>query len=68
MCRIPIFTWGFDRSKTVASPLTPFWSLPKICWIGLTPLCCRNASRAVRNSGATEREKEGIVTSNNERS
>ena len=59
---VPILTWGFDRSKTVASPRIPFASLPKTCCIGLTPFCCRRASRLVRSIGANERVTTTILS------
>ena len=59
---VPILTWGFDRSKIVASPRIPFASLPSTCSTGLTPLCCRTASRLVRSMGANERVMTTILT------
>ncbi len=52
---IPILTWGFERSNTVASPRTPLGSLAKTFCTGLTPRCCRSASRVVRRNGASDR-------------
>lgn len=59
---VPMLTWGFDRSKTVARPRIPFASLPKTCCTGLPPLCCRTASRLVRSNGANERVMTTILS------
>lgn len=58
---LPILTWGFERSKTVASPRIPLASFQKTCCTGLTPLCCRRASRLVRNIGANDRVTTTIL-------
>lgn len=58
---IPILTWGFERSNTVASPRTPLGSLTKTCCTGLTPRCCRSASRVVRRNGASDRVKVAML-------
>lgn len=59
---IPMFTCGFDRSKTVAIPRAPCRSAPKTCCTGLKPLRWRRTSRAVLRRGVKERLRFDIVT------
>lgn len=58
---LPIFTWGFVRSKTVASPRMLAGSWPKTCCKGLV-LCCLTASPVVRKKGRNDLAKAAILT------
>lgn len=57
-----MLTWGFERSKTVASPRALAGSLPKTCCRGWLHVCCRIASPVVRRKGRSDLAKTAILT------
>lgn len=55
-----MFTCGFVRSNTVASPLTLLIPPPKTCCTGLQHLCCRRALAVALSRGLSGRMKADI--------